>query len=480
VLASSWQRSLASGAGQDATRLPAVRLVGSDLDERRDRHVLARSLPLLRGLLGDGVMAAGGVLAVSDADGVLLWLYGEATTLLRISTINFVEGADWSESCAGTNAPGTALVVGRPVQVIGAEHYNSSVQAWSCVAAPVHDPDSGRIVGTIDITGRDEVDGPLALTLARATVSALEADLRHKLALRDARARERFLHRYGAADPVAVLLSPRGRVVSAPRSAPVTRRLTLPRRLDGPDLLVAGRRAQLEPFGTDGYLVLHFLEPSGAEGGPRRHPPDPTVIHLSVLGTDKGTVRVDGRTVRLTPRLSEIMVLMGSARHGVSAARLAVDLSPADLSTTGVRVEMSRLRLALGPHLLASQPYRLLRPVRSDLDVVRDLLAAGNVAEAIERYSGPLLPGSQAPAVVEQRTGLEQQLRGALLACADPVLLRRWVDAPWGHDDQGAWVALARSLPVGSPKRAAAAQRARGLDAELGLGTGTHLLPRRP
>jgi hypothetical protein len=424
-------------------------------------------------------MAVGGVVAVSDADGVLLWLYGVPTTLRQISAINFVEGADWSESSAGTNAPGTALVVGRPVQVIGAEHYNTSVQPWSCVAAPVHDPDSGRIVGTIDITGRDELDGPLALSLARATISALESDLRHTLALRDARARQRFLQHRGAVDPAAVLLSPHGRVVSAPRSACVTRRLTLPERFDGGNLLVAGRRAQLEPFGTDGYLLLHFLEPSG-DSGPQGFAPEPTVVELSVLGTDTATVRVDGRTVRLTPRLSEIMVLMGSARHGLSAARLAVDLSPGDLSTTGVRVEMSRLRLAVGPDLLASQPYRLLRPVRSDVDVVRDLLASGDIAGAIERYSGPLLPGSQAPAVVEQRMALDQQLRGGLLACADPVLLRHWVDEPWGRDDLAAWVALARSLPVGSTTRAAAVQRARGLEAELGLGTETPLLRRRP
>jgi hypothetical protein len=171
---------------------------------------------------------------------------------------------------------------------------------------------------------------------------------------------------------------------------------------------------------------------------------------------------------------------MASARHGVSAARLAVELSPAELSTAAVRVEMSRLRTALGPHLLGSTPYRLLRPVRSDLDVVRGLVAAGRVTEAIEHYRGPLLPGSQAPVIVEQRTALYQQLRGGLLACADPVLWRRWVNEPWGRGDQGAWVALARSLPGGSPERAAAAQRAHGLEVELGLGRETPLLRRRP
>jgi hypothetical protein len=66
--------------------------------------------------------------------------------------------------------------------------------------------------------------------------------------------------------------------------------------------------------------------------------------------------------------------------------------------------------------------------------------------------------------VVEQRRCLEQQLRGAVLGSGDAGLLRRWVAAEWGTDDIPAWSALARTLPDGSPQRAAAAARARGLD----------------
>jgi hypothetical protein len=104
--------------------------------------------------------------------------------------------------------------------------------------------------------------------------------------------------------------------------------------------------------------------------------------------------------------------------------------------------------------------------VRSDFGTARDLLAEGRVAEAMALYAGPLLPASQAPVVAEHRHALEQQLRGAVLASGDAVLLRRWVDAGWGSGDAQVWRALADRLPGGSPQRAAAAARAAALNSE--------------
>ena len=134
-----------------------------------------------------------------------------------------------------------------------------------------------------------------------------------------------------------------------------------------------------------------------------------------------------------------------------------------------MRAEVSRLRAALGADLLTSQPYALRLPVHGDYDTVRELLAEGRVPEAFAAYTGPLLPASQAPAVVEQRELLDQRLRAAVWESGDAVLLRRWVESLWGMNDGCAWRALADLLPGGSPQRAAAASRARALvGAELG------------
>src|SRR4051794_24362745 len=92
--------------------------------------------------------------------------------------MHFVAGACWSEDVAGTNAPGTALAIDHAVQIFGSEHFRRPVQPWSCSAAPVHDPLSGVLLGAIDVTGGDHVASPHVLTLVRATVAAVESELR--------------------------------------------------------------------------------------------------------------------------------------------------------------------------------------------------------------------------------------------------------------------------------------------------------------
>ena len=67
--------------------------------------------------------------------------------------MNFAEGTLWSEPGAGTNAIGTAVALDHAVQVFGPEHFSEPVQRWTCSAAPIHDPDTGALIGVIDLTG---------------------------------------------------------------------------------------------------------------------------------------------------------------------------------------------------------------------------------------------------------------------------------------------------------------------------------------
>jgi hypothetical protein len=465
VLASSWRRSAALGAARDAGRLPAVPLDDEQLKRCRESSPLTSLLPVVRELLKPGVTAAAGVFAVADARGMLLWLDGDRQSLRNLSKINFVPGADWSEASAGTNAPGTALTTGRPVQVIGAQHYNQSVRAWSCVAAPVYDPDGGGLAGALDITGHGEVNGPLALTLAMSAARAMEGELRNRWAVQDARMLERFFRRHGAADPTLALLSPGGRVLWVPKGCGLSGRLCLPTGSSAVQVLVNRRPARIESFHDDGYWLLHLPE---TDTDP---PVSAQVPSLRVLGVDRAILDLGGRVLQLSPRHSEIVLLIGDEPQGLTAGRLAVELCEEERSTVAVRAEVSRLRNHVGLQLLTSQPYRLTRPLRTDADVVRQALAAGDVRRALQAYPGPLLPHSAAPGVIARRIELEQQLRGALVSTGDPCLLRRWVDRPHGRDDIVVWRALARALPRGSAQRAAAVHWLHGLDQEFGVAT---------
>ncbi|MEU5842598.1 transcriptional regulator [Rhodococcus sp. NPDC047139] len=177
VVRDSWSRSLRLGIDPDVVEQPSL-LSGRELEEYRAGHAMSLIRPVVRKLLVEDAADSGLLVAVTDGQGRLLWVEGDHAARDRALSMSFVEGADWSEDRVGTNAPGTALAVDHSVQIFGAEHFNRTVHEWSCSAAPVHDPTSGRILGAIDITGGHRVAAPEVLQLVRATVAAAEAELR--------------------------------------------------------------------------------------------------------------------------------------------------------------------------------------------------------------------------------------------------------------------------------------------------------------
>ncbi|GGZ16385.1 GAF domain-containing protein [Streptomyces nitrosporeus] len=175
VVGQSWRRSARARVSPDGTA--PVDLRADELGPYRDTHPLARVMPTVRELMGPYAMDGGHLLAVCDAHGRLLWVEGHARARRRAERMNFVEGARWAETEAGTNAPGTALAVGRPVQVFAAEHFLRPVQQWTCAAAPLHDPHTGRVLGAVDITGGNELAHPHSLAFVQAVARAAESQL---------------------------------------------------------------------------------------------------------------------------------------------------------------------------------------------------------------------------------------------------------------------------------------------------------------
>jgi transcriptional regulator of acetoin/glycerol metabolism len=172
----SWRRSVEIGVDPERV-LATIPLSDEALAELRETHPLAAGLPVIRKLLVESAAESGLLVAVSDAAGRLLWVEGDSSLRARAEAMHFVPGADWSEASAGTNAPGTALALGRPVQIFGPEHLARQVTQWSCSAAPIHDPDTGAVLGALDLTGGADVVTPQSLALVRATVAAVEAEL---------------------------------------------------------------------------------------------------------------------------------------------------------------------------------------------------------------------------------------------------------------------------------------------------------------
>ncbi len=173
VVAASWRRSAGALVSPDSTA--PIELADAELEAYRAAHPLARMLPIFRDLLGGLADDGAHLMAVCDAAGRLLWVEGAPAVLRGAESMNFVPGARWDEAHAGTNAPGTALAVDHSVQIFATEHFSRGVQRWTCAAAPIHDPASGRLLGAIDVTGGDHLAHPHSLALVRATALAAEA-----------------------------------------------------------------------------------------------------------------------------------------------------------------------------------------------------------------------------------------------------------------------------------------------------------------
>jgi len=183
IVADSWLRSVAAGITAD-TSAPPITLDQGDLRQYRAEHPLSQIFPLLSEVLGQAVQECDAVMAVADEQGQLLWVCGSAGALRRAESISFVEGAQWDETHAGTNAPGTALRLDSPVTIRSAEHFVRPVQPWSCAAAPIHELATGRILGVVDVTGGDDIGSPQTAAMIRAAARMAEAELARIAAVR--------------------------------------------------------------------------------------------------------------------------------------------------------------------------------------------------------------------------------------------------------------------------------------------------------
>ncbi|WP_430594328.1 GAF domain-containing protein [Isoptericola sp. QY 916] len=194
------------------------------------------------------------------------------------------------------------------------------------------------------------------------------------------------------------------------------------------------------------------------------HPSGVAPVDLRVLG--RPVLRTPAGERPLSLRHAEILLLLAEHPRGLAADELAVLLHPGVLSDVTVRAEVSRLRHVVGALLAGSRPYRLARPLRTDVGDVRAALAAGDVRAAVGAYA-PLLPRSVAPGIEQLRAELSAEVRAAVLAAGDPDALDAWVRGAEGADDHAAWTRLLDVAPAGSPQAVRARARAGLLDETL-------------
>lgn len=185
----SWRRSRVHHVNPSQRRAP-LDLRSLAKARRQHRELLLAATPILLetgNLLGE----SGGIVLLCGPDGLVLESSGAPRTLDLAVDANISPGGIWTEQACGTNAVGTALSEGRAVELSGAEHFCDSIRRWSCAASLLRDPESGAVIGALDISHAAHVGAsalPLAVTVARR--------IEGELARRALRRRQFLFERY--------------------------------------------------------------------------------------------------------------------------------------------------------------------------------------------------------------------------------------------------------------------------------------------
>jgi len=272
-VADSWRRSLDAQVDPAASRPAPLAADADEASARWEVHPLAEAAALIRDRLASIANESQHLIVVSDADGMLLQLVGDTRVRsLAADSMNFAEGALWSEAGAGTNAIGTALVADHAVQIFAAEHFMEVVQPWTCSAAPVHDPETGELLGVIDLTGLVKDVHPHSLALAISAARAVEAQLRYRRLERDDRLRARYHGQIIGGSDRRALVGPTGGLLTDESRGWLrgADRLELPR--GGGELVLPwGARAFAEPVGHEEAFIVRKV---GAQRPSRSRPQD--------------------------------------------------------------------------------------------------------------------------------------------------------------------------------------------------------------
>lgn len=176
VILESWERSRTHGVVMGSLR--SVRMSEKELVTRiRDRRSLCDvAFPLLSSLYeftnGSKLLSQ-----ICDEEGYILKMVGQSYFDFIPPEFSPAEGCCRNEKQVGTNGIGTVLSTGKPIQVVGLEHYYTTYWDYTCSGAPIFDPD-GKLVGVLCLAGPSEHSKIHTLGLAIAIAEIISREMK--------------------------------------------------------------------------------------------------------------------------------------------------------------------------------------------------------------------------------------------------------------------------------------------------------------
>ena len=181
VIAESWRKCASCGVnpGNGMGRNVLERYQLRELQEQNET-IIHTAAPLMHNLYRF-FQGSSFVVVLTDAQGYILELFGDDDRLRSAQKLNFLPGAKWQDDDVGTNAIGSVLAAGKPMQVSGAEHFCLRHHCWTCSAAPILD-EEGKLTAVLDISGPagSSYSHTLGMVVAAAEAITMQLKMQRK------------------------------------------------------------------------------------------------------------------------------------------------------------------------------------------------------------------------------------------------------------------------------------------------------------
>ncbi len=129
----------------------------------------------------DFIRGSNYVIHITDNNGCLLRYYADDVQIKNLfnNRSMLTTGATRTERITGTDSASLCLVLDKPVQVIGAEHYLKQNHAFFCSSAPIHDV-KNNLIGVLTMMGPVELYQSHSLGMTCAAAKGIEIELKNK------------------------------------------------------------------------------------------------------------------------------------------------------------------------------------------------------------------------------------------------------------------------------------------------------------
>lgn len=169
----AWERCTAAGvdpyAGRSEFVLEEVKL-REVLEDHQELIDLAR--PFMNNLY-KFVAGSGFIVLLCDEHGYIMETIGDRDVKGDTDELNFQTGALWTEEEIGNNGVGTSLVMRRPFQVTGFEHFCRKHHKWTCSGSPIFN-ENREMIGILEMSGPVEKTHLHTLGMVVAATEAIE------------------------------------------------------------------------------------------------------------------------------------------------------------------------------------------------------------------------------------------------------------------------------------------------------------------